>query len=71
MRLTVELERAHDGRWIAAVAELPGVAVMGEDRLDAFRRVKATALRALADRLERGDAIAGASLELSLSFALI
>ena len=55
MRLTIETEREDDGRWIAEVIELPGVMAYGESREDATRRVKALALRVLAERLEQGE----------------
>lgn len=52
--MTIELDREDDGRWIAEVLELPGVMMYGTSRDDAVSRVKALALRVLADRLERG-----------------
>jgi predicted RNase H-like HicB family nuclease len=71
MKLTVELVRQMDGRWLAEVRELGGMAVFGEDRLDAFRRAEAMALRTLATRLESGKPIHGAPAELALSFNLV
>ena len=53
MRLTVELDKETDGRWIAEVPELPGVMVYGDTRDDAIRAVEALALHALAERLEQ------------------
>ena len=53
----IETERELDGRWIADVTELPGVLAYGETRDDAIAKVKALALRVLADRLEHGEAI--------------
>ena len=55
MELRVELEREEDGRWIAEIAELPGVMAYGRTREDALRAVEALALRVLADRLEHGE----------------
>ena len=52
MRLTIETEREVDDRWIAEVIELPGVMVYGVSRGDATRRVKALALRVIAEELE-------------------
>lgn len=49
MRLTIETEREDDGRWIAEALELPGVMAYGESREDAMRRVKALALRVVAE----------------------
>lgn len=56
MILMVELERETDGRWIAEVPELPGVLVYGVDENEALSKVKAFALRVIADRLEHGEA---------------
>jgi predicted RNase H-like HicB family nuclease len=56
MRLTVELEREEDGRWIAEVIELPGSLVYGSSREEAIAAAQALALRVLADKLEHGEA---------------
>lgn len=56
MILQVELERESDGRWIAEVPDLPGVMVYGNDQNEALAKVKALALRVIADRLEHGEA---------------
>jgi predicted RNase H-like HicB family nuclease len=58
MRFHIELECEDDGRWIAEVADLPGVMAYGSDRTDAVAKVQALALRVLADRLEHGEAVA-------------
>jgi predicted RNase H-like HicB family nuclease len=71
MRLNIELSREDDGRWLAAVLELPGVTVHGQDRLEAFRRAEALALRVLANCLEVGLAIPGAPAELALAFSVV
>ena len=55
--MKIEVEREDDGRWIAEVADLPGVMVYGESRADAICKVQALALRVLADRLEHGEEI--------------
>ena len=52
MRLTVELDRETDGRWIADVTELPGVLVYSPTRDEALAAAQALALRVLADKLE-------------------
>lgn len=57
VNLRIETEQEVDGRWIAEVPDLPGVIVYGDSRDDAVARVKALALRALADRLENGEPI--------------
>lgn len=63
--LSVELEQEEDGRWIAEVAELPGVLAYGKTPEDARARAQALALRVVADRLEHGET--GPDL-LSISF---
>ena len=55
--MKVELDREQDGRWIAEVPDLPGVMVCAESREEAVAKVEALALRAIADRLEHGEAI--------------
>ena len=57
VNLRIETEQEDDGRWIAEIPDLPGVMVYGTTRDEAVSRVKALALRALADRLENGEAI--------------
>ena len=52
MKLNVALERTESGSWVAQVVELPGVRALGEDRLDAVRRVQARVLRFMARQLE-------------------
>ena len=54
---TVEVERESDGRWIAEVADLPGVLAYGQTRDEAVTRAQALALRVLAERLESGESI--------------
>jgi predicted RNase H-like HicB family nuclease len=55
--LNVEIEREHDGRWLAEVVDLSGVLAYGSTREQALQRTKTLALRVLADRLERGEAV--------------
>ena len=57
MNLKFEVEQETDGRWIAEVMDLPGVMAYGDSAEEAIARVKALALRVLADRLEYGDLI--------------
>ena len=56
MNLTFETELEVDGRWIAEVPELPGVLAYGATRQEALGKVEALALRALAERIEQGEA---------------
>ena len=55
MKFLIELEREDDGRWIADIADLPGVLAYGASREDAIDHVQALALRVLADRIEHGE----------------
>ena len=71
MRLNIELARDDDGSWLAAILELPGVAVRGADRIEAFRRAEAMALRILASSLENDVPIPGAPAELAVAFSLV
>lgn len=57
MTLSIEVEQEADGRWIAEVAALPGVLVYGVTKTDAIAKVQVLALRALAERLEHGEAV--------------
>ena len=41
----IEFELEEDGRWIADIAELPGVLAYGATRHEAESKVQATALR--------------------------
>jgi len=56
MRFSIQLARETDGRWIAEVPELPGTLVYGTTTDDAVAKVKALALRLVADRLDHGEA---------------
>lgn len=54
--LQIELDREADGRWIAEVADLPGVLAYGSSQDEAIAHVQALALRVIADRLENEEA---------------
>ncbi len=56
MIFRIELEQEADGRWIAEVLELSGAMVYGVSREEATSKAKALALRAMAERLEHGEA---------------
>jgi predicted RNase H-like HicB family nuclease len=55
--MRIEIEQEEDGRWLTEIPDLPGVMVYGATREEAVVRVKALALRVLADRLEHGETI--------------
>lgn len=54
MRMTVEVKREVDGRWIAAIDPV-GALAYGRNRAETIRRAKAIALEVIADRLTRGE----------------
>ncbi len=53
VKFQIELDREEDGRWIAEIASLPGVLTYGRTRQEAVAKVKALALRVLADEIEK------------------
>jgi predicted RNase H-like HicB family nuclease len=53
LKFLIELDREEDGRWIAEIASLPGVMAYGETKPEAVAKVKALALRVLADQIEK------------------
>ncbi len=55
MQLTIRLLPEVDGRWIGDIPELPGVTVYGSTPDDATRKVKALALRVIAEEIEDGE----------------
>jgi predicted RNase H-like HicB family nuclease len=57
VNLRIEIDQEDDGRWLTDVPDLPGVMASGQTREEAVARVKALALRVLADRLEHGEEV--------------
>jgi predicted RNase H-like HicB family nuclease len=55
--MRIELDREKDGRWLSEIPELPGVMAYGRTQEEVLAKVKALALRVMADRLEHGEAI--------------
>jgi predicted RNase H-like HicB family nuclease len=52
LNFKIEFDREEDGRWIAEIAELPGVMAYGATKDEAEAAVEALALRVIADRIE-------------------
>ena len=52
MDFNIEFELEDDGRWIAEIAQIPGVLAYGVTREEAKAHVEALALRVIADRME-------------------
>lgn len=67
MRLSIQLEREADGRWIAEVPQLPGVLEDGATAEEASSSVQALALRVVADRIDHGESTADL---VNISFAM-
>jgi predicted RNase H-like HicB family nuclease len=55
--MKIEIDREDDGRWMTEIPELPGVMAYGHSEEEALAKVKALALRVMADRLEHGETI--------------
>ena len=55
--MRIEIDQEEDGRWIGEIPELPGVMAYGRTQAEAVAKVKALALRVMADRLEHGETI--------------
>lgn len=57
MKFSIETEREDDGRWIAEIAEIPGVLTYGETEPRARANAYALALRVVADEVEKSNAV--------------
>lgn len=55
--MRIEIEQEEDGRWLAEIPDLSGAMVYGQTQMEAIAKVKALALRVMADRLEHGETI--------------
>ena len=54
MRLTIELDREVDGRWIAEVPEL-NVLLYGNSKQDAIQQAQSAAREIVLDRIAHGE----------------
>jgi hypothetical protein len=54
MKLTIELDREVDGRWIAEVPEL-NILLYGDSNLDAIERAQSAAREIVLDRIAHGE----------------
>ena len=57
MNFNIEFDREDDGRWIAEIAELPGVLAYGATRDEAEAAVEALALRVTTGQIENRKVI--------------
>ena len=55
MKLTIDLDREEDGRWIAEALELPGVMCYGQTREEAISNAERLAIEVIADRITHGE----------------
>ena len=55
MNFTLDCEREDDGRWLAEVAQLPGVLAYGGSANKAMARAEELALCVLVERFEHGE----------------
>ena len=67
MKLTVELDREEDGRWIAEALELPGVMCYGQTREEAIGNTERLAIDVIADRIAHRELPSSA---LNVSFTI-
>lgn len=68
VRLSIEIDREDDGRWIAEVLELPGVMCYGATREEAAGNSERLAIEVIADRITHGELPASS---LNLSFQIL
>jgi len=61
MEFFLDIEQEEDGRWLAEIAELPGVLAYGATPVQAGAKAKALALRVLAERMEEESSMPGIS----------
>ncbi|MGH9620122.1 MAG: type II toxin-antitoxin system HicB family antitoxin [Bryobacteraceae bacterium] len=54
MKLTIELDRESDGRWIAEVPEL-NILLYGKSQPDAIQRAQSAAREIVRDRIAHGE----------------
>jgi predicted RNase H-like HicB family nuclease len=57
LRFNIETERENDGRWIAEIADIPGVLAYGRTENQAKANAYALALRVIADRVEKSATV--------------
>ena len=68
MRVSIELDREDDGRWIAEALELPGVMTYGQTREEAISNTEKLAIEVIADRIQHGELPASS---LNVSFLIL
>ena len=66
VKLTIDLDREEDGRWIAEALELPGVMCYGETRDEAVSNTERLAIEVIAERFAHGE-LASSALNVAFS----
>jgi len=69
VRLTIEMDREADGRWIAEALQLPGVMCYGKTREEAISNAERLAIEVIADRITHGE-MASTALAVSFSYQM-
>jgi predicted RNase H-like HicB family nuclease len=67
VKLTIDLDREEDGRWIADALELPGVMCYGRTRDEAISNTERLAIEVIADRIAHQELPSSA---LNVSFTI-
>jgi predicted RNase H-like HicB family nuclease len=57
LQFSIEVEQEEDGRWIAEIADIPGVLAYGETETKARASAYALALRVIADQVEESESV--------------
>jgi predicted RNase H-like HicB family nuclease len=68
VKLTIDLEREEDGRWIADALELPGVMSYGQTRDEAISNTERLAIEVIADRIAHHE-LPSSALNVSFTIA--
>jgi predicted RNase H-like HicB family nuclease len=68
VKLSIEVDREDDGRWIGEALELPRVMAYGSTREEAISNTERLAIEVIADRIKHGEmpgTVLSVSFELS------
>jgi predicted RNase H-like HicB family nuclease len=68
VRVSIELDKEDDGRWIAEALELTGVMTYGKTREEAISNTEKLAIEVIASRIQHGELPVTA---LNVSFLLL
>ena len=68
VKLTIDLDREEDGRWIADALELPGVMCYGRTRDEAISNTERLAIEVIADRISHQE-LPSSALDVSFTIS--